>query len=88
VCHEIPGTSGSTANLTASPIAPSKQADQPAAKSCSGLVSMPVLPGPRGLRRLRFSGQSDKLRTDRSKEAQDGVFQSEPVNCSVTPAST
>src|SRR3954471_14848285 len=29
----------------AMPIAPSKQADQPAANSCSGLVPLPVVPG-------------------------------------------
>jgi hypothetical protein len=29
----------------ASPIAPSKQADQPAANNCSGLVPMPAVPG-------------------------------------------
>jgi len=43
----------------ASPIAPSKQADQPAANSCSGLVPLPALPGDECLMSRRPSSLRD-----------------------------
>jgi hypothetical protein len=43
----------------ASPIAPRKQADQPAANSCSGLVPLPGLPGDESLMSKRPSELRD-----------------------------
>src|SRR5713101_7462765 len=43
----------------ASPIAPSKQADQPAAKSCSGLVPLLAVPGDESLTSRRPSELRD-----------------------------
>src|ERR1700737_1595370 len=43
----------------ASPIAPSKQADQPAANSCSGLVPTPAVPGDESLMSRRPSELRD-----------------------------